>query len=262
MDTSSELSQQKSGYGLKEYRGVMTNTRGIRTTISKDGQINPGVYDSLVLPINELIGKKILDVGVGGGKSLEESRRSGLDVIGVEIAPTISVENDEDVDPIHKVDIKNVVLNTQNDLANIAEKYPGSIIGADATVALPFSDDSFDIVLSNLALPGYARNPKEVATSLLEMIRIAKERVVITGTDFKEEDKEGIASFGSRPSFQMAYKEFLNYLTEKLGITYKVIPPTPDRANPAFHFDLTSKKSDIILKERSNIIEMAEKLRR
>ncbi|MDP2632201.1 MAG: methyltransferase domain-containing protein [Candidatus Curtissbacteria bacterium] len=58
--------------------------------------------------------------------------------------------------------------------------YPDRFKIADATEHMPFPDSSFDVVLACLSLPNYARNPQEVINSILEMIRVAKEKVVFT----------------------------------------------------------------------------------
>jgi len=151
----------------------------------------------------------------------------------------------------------------QGELRDVAKKYSGSIVGADATVALPFKNNSFDLVFSHVGLPGYSRSPKELAISLLEMIRVAKERVVITGKKFKEGDTEGVDEFGTgRRGFKMAYKRFLDFLVKNYGIKYKVIPRTPLMAIPSFDFDVSKKLSEKLETEESLIIEEAEKLKR
>ncbi|OGG16857.1 hypothetical protein A3D77_00275 [Candidatus Gottesmanbacteria bacterium RIFCSPHIGHO2_02_FULL_39_11] len=188
MDTTYE-SPSKRGYGLDQVRGIMTN-RGIQREVKSDRRIIGGVFDYLGLSINELQGKKLLDVGTGGGKTVEESRELGLDITGVDIAPVISLKGEDEFS-------KQMVTDVQKELREVTRKYPNSVVGADATVALPFMDSSFDIVISHCALPGYARNPKELAVSILEMIRVAKERVVITGKNFSGRDMEGLDEFGT-----------------------------------------------------------------
>lgn len=255
MDKNSK-ENPKAAYDLGQVRGIITN-RGIARE-EFYGRTIGGVFDLLGLTIDELRGKKILDVGTGGGRTLDESRRIGLDITGVDISPVISTVGQGKL-----VSDKRMIEVAQSELRTVAETYPGSIVGSDATVALPFKDNSFDIVLSHLGLPGYSRSPKELATSILEMIRVAKERVVITGKSFEEGDSEGVSEVGTGGSeFNMAYKKFLDFLTEKYGIKIKVIPRTPLMALPSFDFDVTGKLSNKLKDEEKQIIQEAERLKR
>ncbi len=198
--------------------------------------------------MNDLKGKKLLDVGTGGGRVIEESRQVGLDIIGVDIIPAISDQRAE---------------KARTDLEAVAKKYPGSIIGADATESLPFRDNSVDIVFSHLALPEYARSPKELAVSLLEMFRVARERVIITGDDFQDKYYEGFTPFGTGTTqFEIAYESFLDFLVKNYGIKYRVIPATLSRVIPAFDFDVTAKQLNKLKAENSTIIKEAERLKR
>ncbi|GEM_PF-6925510 len=237
--------------GLEQIRGFSSN-RGIKREIDVDGRITGGVFDKLGLSINELQGKKLLDVGTGGGRTIKEARDLGLDITGIDIVPAISLESED------KYGDRERVETTQAKLKSVAKEYPGSIIGADAAVVLPFRDNAFDIAFSHQGIPYYARNPKELAISLLEMVRVSKERVVITGEEFEDDDPEGITQFGTRETeFEMAYKRFLSFLVNNYGIEYKVIP-----GSPSFDFNVTGKLSEKLDSDRAIIIVEAERLKR
>lgn len=244
----------RSDHNLRESRGVPTN-RGIRT----DEHSMPGgsVMELLGLSTDELIGKKILDVGTGGGRAVEESRDIGLDVTGIEFVAGVSLKDEDQFDD------SELIRRARRELKGVAEKYPSSIIGADAAGGLPFKDNSFDVVYSNLALPGSARNPTELAISLLEMIRVAKERVVITDDTDNDEDMEGVTLIGIGDNqFRMAYRGFLDFLVKSYGVKLRIIPKTGEMYRSALDFDVTKKRAEKLNAERAEIIDEAERLRR
>lgn len=255
MDKSSESGDGRN-YGMDDYRGIMTN-RGVLKEVGAVGNTIGGVFDKLGLTIKELRGKKILDVGTGGGRTVDEARRFGLNVVGVDIAPIINTTG-----PGSDFDKSNVNSITDS-LKEVAKTHKDSIVGSDATVALPFRDMSFDIVFSHLGLPGYARNPREFAISILEMIRVAKQRVVISGREFHESDAEGVHQVGpEKNDFRIAYKKFLDLLENDYGLRVNIIPASNLMSIPAFHIDVTRKRGEKLKTDRSKIIQEAERLRR
>lgn len=137
----------------------------------------------------------------------------------------------------------------------------------DAVDALPFRDDYFDVVISFAGLPGYARNPKEAVTSMLEMLRVAKERVVVQGSGFKEDDPEGAVSFGVKPyTFIFAFRTFLEFL-KKFGISYEIKTQkvktsfkeySTEVEVTSIHIDASGKDAHAFQLEGKKIIENAD----
>lgn len=102
-------------------------------------------------------------------------------------------------------------------LDNIAKNFPGRVFAADAASALPFRNNSFDLVVSCMALPGYAASIYEAKRSIMEMVRVARERVVFSGG--WQDDQQGTIRVGTGEGVVFPLKQFLDSL-HNLGIAY------------------------------------------
>lgn len=97
----------------------------------------------LGLNAEDLIGKKVLEVGSQFGRFLKLARKKGIDVVGIE-----------------------------NDL-KIGQISPENTILSDAR-SLPFKDESFDIALSRFAPPTTFDNREDVVKFIQEILRVLK----------------------------------------------------------------------------------------
>lgn len=108
-----------------------------------------------------LEGKKVLDIGCGGGKFVKQLDAQGIDIIGIDKA-----------DPWNSYDApdgENIQID-QNDVARGLFKY------ADAA-NIPFDDESFDVIFSSLSV---FFDKYEFAPFMIEAMKEAK-RVLTDG---------------------------------------------------------------------------------
>lgn len=191
------------------------------------------VLDHVGLSIEDLRDKKTLDVGIGGGLALSEARKLGLDYYGVDLLPVKEQEYElESYDAYKEFDEPTRREEMKRKLLRRAESNPSRVIVADAQIALPFSEDSFDVVLANKSALLYARTAEQVKRAIIEMIRVSK-GIVATSESFNNDGKfvnlysrnpygpELMAEFGKKDeSFNLNLKEFLDTLRE-CGISYQ-----------------------------------------
>lgn len=110
--------------------------------------------------LDNLEGKKVLDIGCGGGKFIKELDKKGIEVVGIDLA-----------DPWNALDCpessSNLVID-RDDIARGLFKY------ADVT-KMPFDDKSFDVAFSCLSVffEDY-ENPDLQIKALTEVKRVLK----------------------------------------------------------------------------------------
>lgn len=176
-----------------------------------------GELEYLGMDISEL-GSQVLDIGIGGGRSLEQGVELGLDMYGIELglqaregglhpgAASMARERE-----------------ARRYLERVKRKYPNRVWEVDATQRIPQRDNSFDSVIACLSLPNYARNERELVTSILEMIRLSRERVAFTA-GYKDEipEVEDLGRYGiGRAQFEFPMARFLEDLRVNFGIEYE-----------------------------------------
>ena len=185
--------------------GLSTN-RALTSDRSEGGK--SGILCLLNLKWEDLVGRKILDVCIGGGNAVSQAIIEGLDYTGIDILPTLETGGN--------------LSWRKKQLAEIAARFPGRIIAADAVISLPFKDNCFDLVISSMGMPLYAQNGKEAAWSILEMIRVSKGKVVFSGgwPDEGDEDPEGFVFIGGEDNLTAFPLKGLLDLVAKVGITY------------------------------------------
>jgi len=134
-----------------------------------------GELEYLGMKVEELLPGRVLDVGIGGGRSLQQALQLCIDMYAVDLAlrargggthPGVQTQAREQI--------------ALENLQAIRDEYPQRFMEADAAQRIPFADDYFETVIACMSLPNYARNPKEAVTSILEMIRVAQGRVIFT----------------------------------------------------------------------------------
>ncbi len=227
--------------------------------------VNFGVLDILGLGVVNIINKKVLDIGVGGGRALEQARMLRIDYYGIEVIPGIDFKPQ----PLDKWDDGDRL----GQLRFLATIHPGRIVCADAGEALPFRDDSFDTVLSCIAIPEYLRYPEQVTTSILEMIRVSAGRVVFSqGETEKYRSSRGLRdtevfnhSFGlpSTGTFYYSIANLLGYLG-RYGITYSIrgsLVQKPDHTPLFTNYNIVTenKRSEDFERDIAKIITQTSK---
>lgn len=201
-----------------------------------------GELELLSLSLEDIRGKKTLDVGVGGGRALEQALQNGFDYYGIDVAPAAQQNKFR---PVMSAVREQVAL---DNLKRVIGKYPDKLVVADAARYIPFPNNSFDIVLACISLPNYARNPQEVVNSILEMIRVSKEKVVFTTnfSDISEIDELQRQGIGMN-KFNFGLRKFLDALAE-YGITYE-FKQFDDQSQPetkivSAHLNVSGKNTD------------------
>jgi hypothetical protein len=211
----------------EQYRGPITN-RGLTSTLNqRDGYPTLGNIDLLGLTLLELKGKKILDVGMGGGRTLKHALELGLDCHGLDILPLIDTESLDSPK-------RNTVLEQQFAYEETRSLYPSRVKAVNfCTTTIPYNYDEFDIVFSAVALPDYSRTTQEAELAILNMICLAKEKVAFHCGWNPGINYLGNVVLGTTPGlFQFEMKKFLDHLIKIAGIQYDIILPDGSDSNP------------------------------
>src|SRR3989344_8473445 len=102
-----------------EFRGAITD-RGLTTALTREsGYEGAGIVEILGLRLEDLQGKKVLNVGVGAGRSLEQALKLGMDHYAVDIAPYIKFRK---FLPFHRL-VSSQVSTSKDRLRDIASRY-------------------------------------------------------------------------------------------------------------------------------------------
>ena len=82
-----------------------------------------------------------------------------------------------------------------------------------------------DMVIAAISLPNYSRNPREAINSILEMIRVARNRVVFARGWDESSNSEGVVELGigglGGKKFSFRLRDLLTKL-ESFGISWKL----------------------------------------
>ncbi len=208
---------------------------------TKDGT----VLEILGISLEDLRGKRILEVGIGGGQAFEQAqvhaKKFGWQYFGVDIAHLRGAVGFGLVQQRQQLAISN--------LEEVIDSYPNHFRAADATKEIPCLDDAVDVCLSCLALPAYARHQAEAINSILEMIRVAKEQVVFTIGSRPIDDDNRMVEFGITDErngfkrFEMDLQSLFDEL-ELCGIKINFTETDFGRASHVVsaHLDVSSKE--------------------
>lgn len=204
---------------LEKYRGPITN-RGLTTSFNRrDGIDSMGNLELLRLTLPELEGKKLLNVGMGGGKALEHALELGLDCCGLDIVSLIDTSN---LTP----ERKSIVEEQAGEFERVRSLYPGRVKSVDfCTSCIPYVPNEFDIVFSAVALPDYARSEREASISILNMIKLAAKKVVFHCGWNPSISESGLVALGNVPGlFTYRMKDFMDGVATQTGIFYELMP--------------------------------------
>lgn len=182
--------------------------------IDYDDQL--GELDYLGIMPSELTGR-VLDVGIGGGRSLQQGVQNNIDIYGLDIA---LIANIGTLTPGARTQLRQRLA--RENLTRIKSDYPERFIEADATQHIPFPDNDFDTVIACLSLPIYARNLSEAKRSILEMIRVSKSKVVFASGYSQIPKASEMARYGVGVRdniFEFCLVDFLKSL-EPLGVSH------------------------------------------
>jgi len=140
-------------------------------------------------------------------------------------------------------------------LREIRKKHPQRFFEADAAVRIPFADDYFSMVIACVSLPHYARNPREVVNSIMEMIRVGRDSVVFTCNyaGIPEDDQTPSIGIGDN-KFRFRLAGFLHAL-ELYGI--KLSWTKLKTFIVAAHLDVSQKEQKKLNSERQLILNSA-----
>lgn len=215
-----------------EFRGGSTNRALTEGYAPGEGSI----LKILNLSLADLAGNKTLDVAVGRGNALKEALERGYDYYAVDIVPVIPQVNA-------------ITQRAYSYLQEINKQYPGRIIGADAAAALPFADSTFDLVMSCIGLPEYARNTEEAVNSILEMIRVSKGKVAF---DAGLKGDEIVRT----KHLRFPLNKFLLFL-KPYGIGYEIKECTHPQLirTQSVHLDVSQKDAQKLTSDRQKIID-------
>lgn len=203
-----------------------------------------GELEYLHLTPADLSGRT-LDVGIGGGRSVLQALENGIDIYGIDLA--LKTHSGA----FGVTQIREQIA--RDCLRSLISLHPDRVIEADAAKHIPFPDNSFDTVIACVSLPPYARNEKEAITSILEMIRVAKTKVVFSAGYSSLPSSGDIAKFGvGKNTFNFSLIDFLNTL-KQFGVetSWKIVKvPKSDREHDkdkvSAHLNVSKKKQSLI----------------
>lgn len=220
----------------------------------------PSVLEVLCLELDDIRSKQVLDVGIGGGRAFEQAQKNkdkhGWEYYGVEIAHVVRGPKFR---PAAAAFRESIAI---RNLERLIQAYPEYFRTADAAKQLPFPDNSMDIVLSAISLPNYARNSQEAITSILEMIRVSRNKVVFT-TNIKDINDPGqLVELGvGKHRLKFAMKRLFDELV-KVGVSYELRKMEPQELMPegvvSAHLDVSNKNNPELLKLREELLTKIE----
>ena len=184
-----------------------------------------GELEWLGMSIDE-VGHEVLDIGIGGGRSLEQGLVAGFDMYGIEIG--LKARRGLSGSGLMRLRQQEV----RRYLEKVMRANPGRVWEVDATKRIPQRDNTFDTVLACLSLPDYARDERELVTAILEMIRLSRERVAFTAGYSDEPSLEDMGRYGvGNSKFQFPMAQFLKDL-EYFGLEHewRVVHDPSERA--------------------------------
>lgn len=264
--------EEKNGEIDQTYRGYVSNR--ILTTarplsgdeflkklakigLSYDEAVG-GELEYLDMKVEELSPGRVLDVGIGGGRSLLQALQLGIDIYAIDLALRARVGGTH---PGATTQAREQIA--LENLQAVKDEYPQRFVEADATQRIPFADDYFKTVIACMSLPHYARNSREAVTSILEMIRVARGRVVFTSPYPAIPEHDLLAEIGiGRNRFNFRLAGFLHAL-EAYGINFswKQVPNKSAYNNGnivSAHLDVSKKDQERLNSERQLLLDSAD----
>lgn len=216
-----------------------------------DDHATAGELEYLGLKLEDLPEGRILDVGIGGGRSFLQALQLGIDIYAVDLALKARVGA---MHPGALAQAREHIVLTS--LRAIKEKYPQRFVEADAAQRIPFADDYFSMVIACVSLPHYARNPHEAVNSIMEMIRVGRDSVVFTCNYASIPEGDQPLSIGIGDSkFRFRLAGFLNTL-ESYGI--KLSWTRLKAFIVAAHLDISQKDKKRLNSERQLLLNSAQ----
>lgn len=120
----------------------------------------PRVLSGLKLKEENLIGKKVLEVGSGQAYVAEEAKEKGIEIISFDFVYTTEKGRRIFQEYSH-TQRKYVPIKDPNAVGGVAEK-------------LPFADETFDFVLAYSSVPKFSNSVEHAEDAIDEMIRVLK----------------------------------------------------------------------------------------
>ncbi len=128
-------------------------------------------FEDLSLKIEDLRGKKILDIGAGLNQLANELKNENLDIVSLDPFYALSkVEREE----IYERGYEDGPEKLKELLDQLKSKDGSSKLIAGRSEALPFPNDSFDLIISHYGSPFYAENAEKIEQFFLELSRVLK----------------------------------------------------------------------------------------
>ena len=267
------MSEKKEGGEIDSaYRGYVSN-RLLTTSrpFSGDGFLKKlakiglsydepvgGELEYLGMKVEELLPGRVLDVGIGGGRSLQQALQLGIDMYAVDLALRARVGGTH---PGARTQAREQIA--LENLQAIRDEYPQRFVEADAAQRIPFADDYFETVIACMSLPNYARNPKEAVTSILEMIRVAQRRVVFISPyhAIPESDLSGGVGIAAN-KFNFRLAAFIHALEQYgINLSWKQVPNKSDYSDGdivSAHLDVSKKDQERLNSERQLLLDAAD----
>lgn len=127
--------------------------------------------EDLGLNVNDLRGKKILDIGSGLNQLANELKGEGLDIVSLDPFYALSRNERESV---YERGYEDGPEKLKELLDKLESSNPASQLVAGRSETLPFADESFDFIISHYGSPFYAENTEQIEFFFLELSRVLK----------------------------------------------------------------------------------------
>jgi len=128
-------------------------------------------FEDLGLKLDDLRGKKILDIGSGLNQLANELKPLGIDIISLDPFYGLSREERE---AIYKSGYEDGPEKLKELLDQLESENSSSSLVAGRSEALPFDDESFDLIISHYGSPFYAEDGEKVEKFFSEQSRVLK----------------------------------------------------------------------------------------
>jgi len=190
-----------AGREFGESGAVQIASSGLRISVGNTRILNRPIEEyeqALGISRERLLGKKVLDVGSGGGSFLRECAKLGIDAIGIDPVYA-SVFGVNMLGRPYKIDI------LKSETVSLANKYGAKIV-AGVHEALPFKEDTFDFVLGCYSSVAYAaqnyadlkQREQAVKRMVEETIRVLKPggeaRITLSANNSDVEEVKGLVN--------------------------------------------------------------------
>ncbi|MDO8523110.1 MAG: methyltransferase domain-containing protein [bacterium] len=127
-------------------------------------------FEDFGLSIDDLRGKKILDIGSGLNQLANELKEDNLDITSLDPLYALSAEEREAL----YEDYEDGSEELQKLLHQLKSENRSSKLVAGRSDALPFANDSFDLIISHYGSPFYAEDAEKVTQFFSELNRVLR----------------------------------------------------------------------------------------